>query len=96
MSPEPIVIIRSMTVETRPAPDRLTRWLFVLIALGLAWLALRPHVLPPAAEAGREVVQVNTQPVGRRYLIDGVIPMRCEGRWDAAPASFRRRIMQWS
>ena len=69
-----------MTVETQSVPDRLTRRLLVLITLGLAWLAVRPHMLPPAAEAGREAVQVNIERVGGRYLTNGVIPIRCEGR----------------
>jgi hypothetical protein len=80
MNGEPIVLIHSMTVETRPAPDRVRRWLLVLIAFGVAWIALRPHLLPPPAEAEREVLQVNIERVGGRYLTNGVIPLRCEGR----------------
>jgi hypothetical protein len=56
------------------------RWLVVVIALGIVWLAVRPHVVPPAAEAAREAVQVNIERVGGRYLTGGVIPVRCEGR----------------
>lgn len=77
MNPEAIVLIHSMTVETRPPPDRLTRWLLVLIALGLAWQAVRPHVAPLRAEAAREITNINIERVGGRYLTEGVIPVKC-------------------
>lgn len=77
MNPEPIILIRSMTVETRPAPDRLTRWLVILVALGLAWQAVRPHVTPITAEASRDSTSINLERVGGRFLTEGVIPMKC-------------------
>jgi hypothetical protein len=77
MNTEPVILIRSVTVETRPTPDRLTRWLVILIALGLAWQALRPHVTPVPAEASRDIVTVNIERVGGRFLTDGAIPVKC-------------------
>ena len=46
-----------------PGPDRLTRALLAVIALALGWMALRPHVLPPPAEATRETVAVDIERV---------------------------------
>ena len=77
MNPEPIILIRSMSVETRPAPDRVTRWLLVLIALSLAWQALHPHVTPVPAEAAREITNINIERVGGRFLTEGAIPVKC-------------------
>ncbi|MBI3636587.1 MAG: hypothetical protein HY216_10340 [Candidatus Rokubacteria bacterium] len=80
MSGGPIAVIREVRIDTQPAPSRIARWLVVVAVLSLAWIALRPHVLPQAAEAGREVVQVDLQRVGGRYLTNGVLPVRCDGR----------------
>lgn len=62
------------------APDRVGRVLLVVIALALAWLALRPHVLPGPSEAGRETLNVNLERIGGRLLFDGTIPVRCVDR----------------
>lgn len=60
-----------------PVPDRPTRLLLAIIAIALVWPAVRPHVLPGAAEATRETVNVNLEPIGGRMLWDGTIPVRC-------------------
>ena len=31
MNSEPVILIHSMTVETRPVPDRLTRWARIFV-----------------------------------------------------------------
>ena len=80
MSPGSIVLVHSMTVHARSKPDRTTRWLLGVIALGVVWLAVKPHALPRVAEAAREAAQVNVERVGGRYLTNSVIPVRCEGR----------------
>ena len=77
MKAETIMIIRSVAVEARTAPDRFTRCLVVLIALGLAWQVLRPHVTPLTVEASRDTVGVNIERIGGRFLTDGAIPMKC-------------------
>ncbi len=61
-------------------PDYVTRFLLALIAFALSWLALRPHVLPPPSEAAREIVTVNLEQVGGRFLTGGVVPVRCIDR----------------
>jgi hypothetical protein len=76
MSPDTIVLVHSMRIEA-PRADRLTPWLIVAIAVTLAWQTLRPHVAPVAAEASREMTNINIERVGGRFLIDGAIPMKC-------------------
>jgi hypothetical protein len=53
--------------------------LLAVIALALAWLALRPHLVPIAAEAGRETVSVNLERIGGQLLLGGTILVRCAG-----------------
>ncbi len=77
MNTEPVIFINSMTVETRAAPDRLTRWLVIFVALGLAWQALCPHVTPVSAEASPDIVTVNIERIGGRFITDGAIPVKC-------------------
>ena len=60
-----------------PGPDHLTRALLAVIALALGWMALRPHMLPAPAAAGRETVAVNIERVGGRFLTGGAIPVSC-------------------
>lgn len=60
-----------------PGADRLTRVLLAVIAVALAWLALRPHVLPAPAEGARDTVSVNIERIGGRTLWDGTIPVKC-------------------
>jgi hypothetical protein len=60
-----------------PTSDRLSRLLLAVIALALVWIALRPHVLPAPAEAGRESVSVDIERVAGRFLVGGAIPIRC-------------------
>jgi len=79
MNPEQLVLIHSMTVETRAAPDRLTRCFVILIAVALVWQALRPQAFLTSAEAGRETVTVNLERIGGRYLTNGIIPVDCRG-----------------
>jgi len=64
----------------RPPRDRVGRLLLTLIALAVGWIAVRPHLLPGAAEAGRETVSINIGQIGGRHLLDGVLPIRCVGR----------------
>lgn len=55
----------------------MTQALLAVIALALAWQAIRPHVMPAMAEAAREPITVNVERIGGRYLTNGVIPIRC-------------------
>lgn len=57
--------------------DRLTRTCLLVVAVVLAWMAVRPHVVPRAAEAAREMVAVDLERIGGRYLSGGAIPVRC-------------------
>ena len=58
--------------------DAVTRVLLAVIALALVWIAVRPHLVPAAAEGARETVSINIERVGGRLLTTGVIPIRCE------------------
>jgi hypothetical protein len=57
--------------------DRISRFSLLVIALALAWMALRPHLLPAPAEGARETVSINIERVGGRLLTTGTIPIRC-------------------
>jgi hypothetical protein len=57
--------------------DRISRFSLLLIALALAWIALRPHLAPIPAEGAREAVSINIERVGGRLLTTGTIPIRC-------------------
>jgi hypothetical protein len=61
-------------------PDRITRAALVVIAISLAWMAARPDVAPPAAEATGATVKVDLERIGGRALLGGVLPMRCVER----------------
>jgi hypothetical protein len=63
-----------------PASDRVGQLLMAVIALAVVWIAVRPHLLPGPAEAGRETLSINLERVGGRYLTDGMIPVHCTGR----------------
>ena len=77
MNGEPVFLVGRVIVCPAAAPDRLVRWLLLVIALALAWQALRPELAPSRAEAGRETVSVNLERVGGRFLGTGVIPIQC-------------------
>jgi hypothetical protein len=61
--------------------DSVTRASLVVIAAALAWLAaaqnLGPLLAPSRAEAQRDVVSVNLERIGGRYLTGGAVPIRC-------------------
>jgi hypothetical protein len=57
--------------------DRVTRLCLIVGTLALAWMAVRPHLLPASAEAAREIVTVDLERIGGRFLTGGVLPMRC-------------------
>jgi hypothetical protein len=57
--------------------DQLTRICLLVVALALAWIAARPHVMPGVAEAAKEIVAVDLARIGGRYLSGGAIPVRC-------------------
>ena len=61
-------------------PDRITRTALVVIAAALAWMAMRPHVAPPPAEATGATVKVDLERIGGRALLGGVVPLRCVER----------------
>jgi hypothetical protein len=44
-------------------PDRYTKVVLTVIAAALVWLALRPMVLPPAAEAQGGIVRVRIEEI---------------------------------
>ena len=77
MTGEPVVLVGRVLVRPVARPDRLVRWLLLLIALSVGWQALRPELAPARAEAGRETVTVNLERVGGRFLGTGVIPVQC-------------------
>ena len=60
-----------------PTADPVARALLAAIALALGWQALRPHVMPAAAEAARDTVTVNLERIAGHYLTGGAIPIRC-------------------
>jgi hypothetical protein len=61
-------------------PDRITRTALVVIATALAWMAIRPHVAPPPAEATGATVKVDLERIGGRAIVNGIIPLRCVER----------------
>jgi hypothetical protein len=57
--------------------DGLTRTCLIVVTLALIWIAARPHVMPGAAEAAREMVTVDLERIGGRLLSGGALPVRC-------------------
>jgi hypothetical protein len=62
------------------SPDRLGLAALVVIAVSLAWVAVRPHVAPRSVEAASETVRVDLERIGGRLLSAGVVPLRCVER----------------
>jgi hypothetical protein len=77
MTGQPAGLVGRVIVRSTARPDRLVRWLLLVIALGLGWQALRPELAPARAEPGCEPVHVNLERVGGRFLGTGLIPLRC-------------------
>jgi hypothetical protein len=62
--------------------DRVVRISLAVMAASLLWLAVAATLgavpSPRAAHGQRDTLSVNLERIGRRYLIGGVVPVRCE------------------
>lgn len=61
----------------RAGADHLTRGLLAVIALAVAWIALRPGLAPAVAAGPGGTVSVTIERIGGRALVDGVLPVKC-------------------
>ena len=71
-----------MTAADNVPADRVVRTSLVVMAAALLWLAATATLGvisgPRAADAQRDTVSVNLERVGGRYLVGGVVSVRCE------------------